>query len=62
MEWFTRDDGTNIRVIPGFRSKYRYFGDSVNPKATWSDDDYDEAANAKIAKHKKRVQAFKTED
>ncbi len=52
---FTRQDGSHLQVINGFREQWRYFGPSVNPKSHWSDVDYASAIDTKILKHNKRI-------
>jgi SAM-dependent methyltransferase len=47
---FVRDDGRRIPVVEGFGKRVRYAPRlSVQPKATWTDDDYKAAADAKVS-------------
>jgi ubiquinone/menaquinone biosynthesis C-methylase UbiE len=55
MEYFTRDNGKLLRIVSGFRERFRYFGSSVNPKSHWTNEQYEMAARKKIHKIKRRL-------
>lgn len=46
---FVRDDGVTLRVVEGFRDRVLSAPrDSVQPKPSWNDDDYEAAAEKKL--------------
>lgn len=52
MNFFTRDDGVQIQMVPGFRERALSYRAAVSPRAGWADADYAGAA----AKKRKRFQ------
>jgi SAM-dependent methyltransferase len=52
MNTFTRDDGTGIRIVPGFRDHVLAYRSAVTPRDDWNDKDYCAAA----AKKRKRFE------
>lgn len=56
---FTRDDGREIRVVPGFRERALGYRHAVTPKPGWSREDYAAAAAKKLRRFERLLAAVK---
>lgn len=59
MNIFTRNDGTAIPIVEGFRSKLLAHRPAVSPKLGWSGHDYQLAASIKHRRLQRLIQQFK---
>ena len=56
---FTRDDGREIGIVPGFRERALGYRPAVTPKPGWSDEDYGAAAAKKLRRFERLLETVK---
>ncbi len=58
MKTFTRDDGSVLQVVAGYRQQTRSYRPAAYPRENWSDEDYLTAADTRLEKFQKRLGGF----
>lgn len=56
MKTFTRDDGSKLRVIAGFRDRALSYRKSVTPRSDWNDDDYARAITKRVKRGRRLIE------
>jgi SAM-dependent methyltransferase len=52
---FTKDDGRELKVVEGFRDRALTYRASHTPRSNWTDEDYRQAVEKRLKRHKRLV-------
>lgn len=58
MTTFTKDDGRELKVIQGLRDRALAYRASHTPRSDWKDDDYKQAMNKRLRRHKRLIKTL----